>query len=191
MKNLLKNTAVFIFLSFAASGFIACSNSVDPADNTNAAASKSSEFPAAPAAVMQAEIKDVDGKTFKLEDKKGKPFLINLWATWCGPCRAEMPTLVALQDEFGSKGFEVIGLDADANETPEQIKEFAKTMKLNYQLGYAEPKLMNEFLKISKSGGIPQSFLIDREGKLRGVFFGVNAKVVNELKDSVAKIVNE
>lgn len=187
MKSLIKNIAVFVFLTVAISGFVACTKSTGDA----ASAAKNNDFPPAPAAIMQAEIKDVDGKTFKLEDKKGKIVLVNLWATWCGPCRSEMPTLVALQDEHRDKGFEIIGLDSDTDETPEQVKSFAQTMKLNYQLGYAEPGLMNDFLKISKSGGIPQSFLIDREGKLRNVFFGVNSKVVGELKDSVAKVVNE
>ena len=181
MKNIIKHIAVFVFLTFAGSAFVACTDTGESAVKTN-------DYPPAPAAVMQADIKDVDGKTFKLEDKKGKTILVNLWATWCGPCRSEMPELVALQDKYRAQNFEIIGLDAD-DETPEQVKTFAQSMKLNYQLGYAAPRLMNDFLKVSKSGGIPQSFLIDGDGRLRGVFFGVNQKVISDLKDSIAKVV--
>lgn len=184
MKNIFKNIAVFVFLTFAVSGFLAC-------NNTTGSVSKGGDYPPMAAAVMQAEIKDVDGKTFKLEDKKGKTVLINLWATWCGPCRSEMPELIALQDKYRDKNFEIIGLDSDTDETPEQIKAFAQTMKLNYQLGYADPRLMNDLLKITKAGGIPQSFLIDGEGKLRGTFAGVNSKIVNDLKETVGKVVSE
>jgi thiol-disulfide isomerase/thioredoxin len=187
MKNLMKNFAVFVFLTFAVSGFVACTNSA----STQSGKSASSDFPPAPSAVMQAEIKDIDGNAFKLEDKKGKIVLINLWATWCGPCRAEMPELVALQDKYRDKNFEILGLDVQTDETPEEIKDFAKKMKLNYQLGYAEASLMNDLLKISKTGGIPQSFLIDGDGRLRGAFFGVNAKVMSDLKETVAKVVGE
>lgn len=188
MKNLMKNVAVFAFLIFAASNFVGCSKS---ASSQSGAAKDETAYPPAPTAIMQAEIKDIDGKTFKLEDKRGKTVLVNLWATWCGPCRSEMPELVALQEKYRDRNFEIVGLDSDTEETPEQIKSFAQTMKLNYRLGYAEPKLMNDFLKISKSGGIPQSFLIDGEGRLRGTFFGVNSKVMNDLKETIGKVVGE
>lgn len=205
MNNLFKNAAVFVVLSIALSGFSACSgtnpqnekglpdNSTDAAAAANSAAAGSAaknEYPPAPTAVMQTEIKDVDGNAFKLDDKKGKVVLVNLWATWCGPCRAEMPELVALQDKYRDKNFEIIGLDTD-EETPEEIKTFAQSMKLNYQLGYADAKLMREFLKISKFEGIPQSFLIDRDGRLRNVFVGGGSKIVNQLKEAVEKTVTE
>lgn len=195
MKNLLKNIVVFIALTFALSSFIACTNTAsskkDSADSTNSAASKSSEYPPVSSNIMQAEIKDVDGGTFKLEDKKGKIVLINLWATWCGPCREEMPALVELQEKYKDRDFEIIGLDSDDEETPEQIKAFAEKMKLNYQLGYADANMMNNFIKISKFNGIPQSFLIDREGKLRNVFVGGGAKNINLIKEAVERVVSE
>lgn len=205
MKNLFKNAAVFVVLSIALSGFSACSNSntqKDTAENTTSAADSVSvtnsaansaaknDYPPAPAGIMQAEIKDLDGNTFKLEDKKGKVLLVNMWATWCGPCRAEMPELVAMQNKYKDSGFEVIGLDTD-EESPEEIKSFARTMKLNYQLGYADDKLFGEFLKVTRMQGIPQSLLINREGKLTGMFLGGGGKVVNQMKETVEKVVNQ
>ena len=195
MKYLLKNAVVFIVLTFVSSSLISCTNTASSSkaspDNTNSAASKSSEFPPVSASLMQAEIKDVDGGTFKLEDKKGKIVLVNLWATWCGPCREEMPALIELQDKHKGNDFEIIGLDSDDQETPEDVKAFAEKMKLNYSLGYADAKMMNNFLKLSKFGGIPQSFLIDRDGKLRNVFVGGGQKNVNLIREAVEKVVSE
>ncbi len=197
MKNLFANLVLFFVLSIVLSGFTACSNtantqkgSVDknvlPSNTTTE--SKKGVFPPAPVGFMQAEIKDLDGNTFKLEDKKSKVVLVNLWATWCGPCRSEMPELVAMQEKY--KDFEVIGLNVD-DESVGQIKEFAEKMNLNYQLGYADNKLMSEFIKISHRSEIPQSILVNREGELTGVFLGAGTGVVNKMKESVDKTVNE
>ena len=203
MRKLLSNIGIFLFLAIIFSGLTGCGKSassqnnevsannsnISNASNTNST-SKSSEYPPAPAAIMQAEIKNIDGNTYKLEDLKGKPVLLNLWATWCGPCRKEMPELVALEDKFKEKGFKIIGLNVD-DETIEQIKPFAEQMKLNYELAWTDENLYRELLKISKFNGIPQSFLIDREGHLRGVFVGGSPKVIDQLKENVEKVVNE
>ncbi|MDQ2918521.1 MAG: TlpA family protein disulfide reductase, partial [Verrucomicrobiota bacterium] len=179
MKNIIKNAILFVVLSVVLSGFLACTKTASkesgqtvqtaPAGEKDAAAAKNTDYPPAPAAVSGAEIKTVDGSSFKVEDKKGKVVLLNLWATWCGPCRAEMPELIELQNKYKDKNFEIVGLNSD-DETTEQIKDFAGKMNLNYTLGWADPKLMSELLKISKFNGIPQSYMIDRNGKLRGVF---------------------
>ena len=203
MKNLFKTLGLFIAFSIIFSAFSACSNtqkdSVDEkttADNTANADSKtvsenkSSEYPLAPAAVLNTEIKNIDGNVFKVADLKGKVLLLNLWATWCGPCREEMPQLVAMEDEFKAKDFKVIGLNID-NETPEKIQPFAERMKLNYELAWADENLYRGLLKVSKFDGIPQSFLLDREGRLRGVFLGGSQKVIRQMRENVEKVVNE
>ena len=115
MKNLSKNIAVFIALSIALSSFIACTNTASSSKNgatanANSASVKNNDFLPAPSGILKGVIKDVDGNTFKLEDKKGKVLLVNLWATWCQPCRAEMPEFVALQDKYKDRDFEIIGL---------------------------------------------------------------------------------
>jgi thiol-disulfide isomerase/thioredoxin len=205
MKNLLKTFGLFIVLSVVFSGLAACSgtsnsqnlqaegpaaNSVSSGADNSASKSKSSEYPALPEKVLQAEIKNIDGNTYKVADLKGNVVLLNLWATWCGPCRKEMPELVAMENEFKDKNFKIIGLNVD-EETPEEIKPFAEEMKLNYELAWANENLYRELLRISKFDGIPQSFLIDREGHLRGVFLGGSPKVIREMKENVEKTVNE
>ena len=147
------------------------------------------DYPPAPAAIMQAELKKLDGTNFKIEDYKGKVVLINLWATWCGPCRDEMPELVKLQNQYREKGFEIVGLNLDEAEDAAMITAFADEMGLNYQLAKGEEKLGKEFLRVSKVDAIPQSFLIDREGRLVGVFVGGGEKTVEKLKENVKRVV--
>lgn len=206
MKKLFTNLIVFAALSVAFSNFTACSNTASTQkgpvlDNTttesntvkanaNTVTTKTSDYPPAPAGITQAEINDIDGNTFKLEDKKGKVVLVNLWATWCGPCRSEMPELVAMQEKYRDKNFEVLGLDVD-EESIEEIKAFGKEMKLNYTLGYANEKMVGEFTRLTRQAGIPQSLLINREGQMTGVFFGAGASAVNKMKAAVEKTVNE
>ena len=199
MKVFFTNIALFIVLSFAFSALTSCTNTQTSAVNENSTAANTTDapsekkkviYPPAPAAIMQADIKLLDGTTFKLLDKKGKVLLVNLWATWCTPCVAEMPHLVEMQDKFKDQGFEIIGLDIDP-ETKEEIDAFAVKQKLNYQLGWADGNLMNEFVKITRLQGIPQSLLINREGQLTGVFTGGGGKTVAKMKETVEKIVNE
>lgn len=204
MKNLFKNIVLFAVLSVAFSNFTACTNTetskngavieIAP-DNKNATEAKDTNYPPAPAEIMQAQIQDVDGNTFKLEDKKGKVVLVNLWAIWCGPCIAEMPEFVKLQDQYKDKNFEVIGLntgDRDGQqESAENIKEFAQKNNITYHLAYADDALVGEFVRKSKMNGIPQTFLINREGKLTNIFTGGGAKMVNTIKETVEKVLNE
>jgi len=200
MKNLFTNIILFVGLSIVFSGLTACSNTASTqkgpvsetapsVQNSNAAETKN-DFPPVPTAIAQSEIKDLEGNTFKIEDKKGKVVLINLWATWCGPCRAEMPELVALQEKYRDKGFEIVGLDTD-DESVEEIKAFAEKMKLNYQLGYADGKILSEFIKITRLSGIPQTMIVNREGKMVLVIGGGGIRAVNNIKEMVEKTVNE
>jgi thiol-disulfide isomerase/thioredoxin len=193
MKRFFTNLVLFTAMSVAFSGLTACTNTTTIQDGSaeTSKAAQNSNYPPAPSAIMQGEIKDLEGNTFKLEDKKGKVVLVDLWATWCGPCRDAMPDLIALQDKYKDKNFEVIGLDTDEEETPEQIKAFAQAKKLNYQLGYADAKMMSEFIKVTRLQGIPQSILINRDGRMVGIFPGGGARVMAQIKETVEKTVSE
>lgn len=160
------------------------------APGNTATSGKKSDYPPIASAVAQSDLKNLDGTTFKVADKKGKVLLLNMWATWCGPCRAEMPTLVRMQDEHREKGLEVIGLNTD-DETVDQINEFAADMKLNYTLVWADLPLQTALLRISNFGGIPQSFIVDRDGNLRGVFRGANPADIKKMEELVTLVVNE
>ena len=204
MKNFLKCAALVVF---AASIFAGCSrtasrsqetaqsvNSAPPKNDAPAnapqSADKSNKFPPLPVVVAQADIKQLDGTSIKLGDKKGKVMLLNMWATWCGPCRGEMPTFIELQDKYRDKNFEIIGLDVD-DESADEITSFKNELKLNYTLAWSDETVQKELVNISKFTGIPQSFLIDRDGNLRGVFVGGGKKVLSQLVESVDQAVNE
>jgi thiol-disulfide isomerase/thioredoxin len=161
--------------------------SKDP-QNSGQKKSDASEFPPLKQAVAEATIKTIDGESFRIVDKKGKVLLLNLWATWCGPCKVEMPELVKLQNELGPKGFEVIGLDTD-DDPVETVRKFASDMGLNYTMAWADLDMQRELTNISRSPGIPQSFLIDREGRLRGVFLGLAD--IPKLKETAYKVASE
>ena len=204
MKSSFTNPAVLIGFALSISILTNCSGSSSsdngatanaPQTTANAPANsepgkKKSDYPPIATAVDQSDLKNLDGTTFKVADKRGKVLLLNMWATWCGPCRAEMPTLVRMQDEHRERGLEVIGLNTD-DETVAQIDEFAAGMKLNYTLVWADTELQAALLRISKFGGIPQSFIIDREGNLRGVFRGANPADIKKMEELVGMIVAE
>ena len=193
MRNTFKIFALFLMLSFIFSGLIACTDSgateikpdeVVKKDSKNA---ETDNYPPTPEPIMTTELKALDETTFKVEDYKGKVLLLNLWATWCGPCIQEMPKLRAMEKKYKDDGFMVIGLNTD-DETPEQIKAFAKKQKLNYKLGWAPMEVTKEFFKVSKLGGIPQSILINRNGNMVGVFRGGGQSVIKAMVDDVDKI---
>ncbi len=204
MKKSLSFLVLFIALTFVFSSLTGCTGTAnsqkgaieEKTPNPNSTETKtgnsetSSKYPLAPSGILQTDIQRLDSSIFKVEDLKGQVVLLNLWATWCGPCRKEMPELVAMETEFKDKGFKVIGLNTD-NESAELINPFVAQMKLNYEIAWANEKLVGEFFKVSKFGGIPQSFLIDRGGHLRGVFVGGSPKIIAQLRENVEKIVAE
>jgi peroxiredoxin len=106
-------------------------------------------------------LKDMNGATVRLADYKGKVLLINFWATWCGPCRTEIPELVTLVDEHKAKGFEVVGVSID--DSPEQLRAFAQEMKMNYPSLLMLDDLDTAF---GPMWALPTTFLIDRNGSI-------------------------
>ena len=196
MIRLFVSFLVFVALAIFISS---CTESGPTASNTGSATEsnsiaepprKSSEYPPLPEKIAQAEMQNLDRTTSKLADKKGKVLLLNMWATWCGYCRTEMPLLVKMQDEHRDAGLEVVGLNID-DESIDQVNEFAEEMKLNYTLTWADSKMTYELMKVSNFKGIPQSFLIDRDGNLRGVFKGADPSNLKKMENLVSDILSE
>ena len=114
------------------------------------------------------ELKDLDGKAVKLSDFKGKVVLLNFWATWCPPCRDEIPALVALQNQYKDKGLVVIGVSLD-QKGPAPVQAFVKRMKINYPVVMGDEKTVMEYGGVQ---AIPTTFYIDREGNVASVHQG-------------------
>lgn len=192
------NNRLWIYLALAAlivtfSGCPATENSAvsPPAGKNDKNAPESrGEYPAAPRAISDTELKSLDGEDFKISDYKGSVVLINLWATWCAPCIEEMPHFIKLQEKYGDDGFVMVGLNSD-EETEAQVKKFVEQQNLNYKIGWATDEVAQEFMKISKLPGIPQSLLLNRDGEMTGMFRGGGANVIEKMVESVDKLMAE
>jgi peroxiredoxin len=124
----------------------------------------------------------LDGKTtIRLSDYRGKAVLLNFWATWCVPCKIEMPWFVELQNEYGSQGLQVVGVAMD-DASPEDIAKFAKDMGVNYPIAVGKESVGDAY------GGVqflPASFYIGRDGKVVDKVFGLKGK--HEIQDDIKK----
>jgi thiol-disulfide isomerase/thioredoxin len=153
-------------------------------------------YPPLASGLADADLELISGGTFKISERKGKALLLNIWGTWCGPCRAEMPHLIEMQDKYRDRGFEVIGLNigdgGGGSESNEMITKFAEKMKLNYTLARSTNAQTGQFYLITKQSDIvPQSILVDAEGHLRGVFIGGGQRVVDLMKQNVARVMGD
>ncbi|HEY0079863.1 MAG TPA: TlpA disulfide reductase family protein [Pyrinomonadaceae bacterium] len=123
-----------------------------------------------PANVWETSIQSLDGKQFKLADYKGKIIVLDLWATWCGPCRDEIPHLIALSKEFAPKGVEVVGVTSeDPTRDLAKVQAFAKEFNISYKVGFAPQEIA---IGLVRRGVIPQTFVITRDGHLLARFEG-------------------
>jgi thiol-disulfide isomerase/thioredoxin len=108
---------------------------------------------------------DADGKPRKLSDWRGRTVLVNLWATWCVPCRREMPALDRLQTKLGGKNFEVVAINIDTRD-PEKPKSFLKDANLTRLSYYSDEKakVFQDLKAMGRALGMPTSVLIDGQG---------------------------
>lgn len=104
------------------------------------------------------------GDSVSLAQKRGRVVLLNVWATWCHPCRAEIPILQALHERYAARGLDLVGVSVDAHGEEATIRDFAKDFNMTYPL-WLDPdeRVQSTFLAI----GVPATFLIDRHGVLR------------------------
>lgn len=117
-------------------------------------------------------LKDADGKIVKIEDYKGKVVLLNFWATWCGPCKIEIPWFVEFEQRYKDKGFAVLGVAMD-EEGWEVVKPYVTDKKVNYRVVVGDDSTAQLYGGVDS---LPTTFLIDREGKIAGVHIGLVSK---------------
>ena len=116
---------------------------------------------------------DAAGKPRTLQDWRGRTVLLNLWATWCVPCRKEMPALDALQQRLGSPGFEVVAVNIDTRD-PDKPKAFLKELGIEKLAYYADPtaKTFQDLKEIGRAFGMPTTLLVDKQGCEIGTIAG-------------------
>jgi cytochrome c biogenesis protein CcmG/thiol:disulfide interchange protein DsbE len=123
-------------------------------------------------------IKDLRGRTIRLSDYRGKVVVLNFWATWCPPCRAEMPDLVKMQRAYRSKGLQVIGVTYPPQEI-EEVRQFVKQLGVNYPIALGTKEIKTLF---DESETLPLTIVIDRHGNVRERIEGILLPVEFEQK---------
>lgn len=126
-------------------------------------------------------LQSLDGKSIRLSDLRGKAVLLNFWATWCSPCKIEMPWFIELQKQYGSQGLQIVGVAMD-DSSKEDIAKFASDMGVNY------PVLLGKEAVGEAYGGVPalpETFFIGRDGKIVDKIIGLKGKA--EIEDAIKK----
>lgn len=136
---------------------------------------------------------DTTGKKVSLASYKGRPVLVNFWATWCGPCKYEIPWLTTLKTQYAAQGFEILGVSSDELDTTEKatatdqkaaIVKAATALHMNYPVLIGGDTITKEY------GGVdllPQSFYVDKTGKVVAVITGAGSK--NEAEADIKKAI--
>jgi peroxiredoxin len=127
----------------------------------------------------------LDGKNVTLSDYHGQAVLLNFWATWCGPCKIEMPWFIELQKEYGPQGLQIVGVAMD-DASKEEIQKFVQEMGVNYTVLLGKEAVGQQY------GGVdvlPTTFFIDRDGKIVSREFGLQSRslFVDNIKKSLSQ----
>jgi cytochrome c biogenesis protein CcmG/thiol:disulfide interchange protein DsbE len=130
-------------------------------------------------------LKDADGKTVHLADYKGKVVLLDFWATWCGPCKIEIPWFTDLEHKWKDKGFEVLGVAMDDNGW-EDVKPFLAEMKMNYRVVIGDDAAAQAYGGVDS---LPTTFLIDKQGKIAAIHIGLTAR--KDFEDGIDELLQE
>lgn len=110
---------------------------------------------------------DLNGHALDLSSYRGKVVLLNFWATWCTPCRAEIPNFVQFQDSYGPQGLQILGISMD--DGPQPVREFYQQFKMNYPVAVGTDKVAQSYGGVL---GLPVTFLIGRDGKIAAKYIG-------------------
>ena len=126
-------------------------------------------------------VTDINGHKLSLSDYRGKVVLLDFWATWCTPCREEIPHFVEMQEKYGPQGFQVVGISMDDDAKP--VREFYQKFKINYPVAVGDDKLAQSFGGVL---GLPVNLVLDRQGRIVKKYLG--ATEASEFDKQVADL---
>jgi thiol-disulfide isomerase/thioredoxin len=149
------------------------------------------ELSAIPESLMDREIKGVEPGSLRLADFNGKVIVVNLWASWCGPCRIEVPDYEKVRKQYAERDVEFIGLTTeDPRTASERVQKFARDFNFHFRLGWADP-LMARTLMNGRSA-IPQTLVIGRDGRVISHWRGYSRSQSGErLRDIIENALKE
>ena len=148
-----------------------------------------------PQELRDTKLQTLDGDSLKLSDFADKVVVLNIWATWCGPCRLEMPELVKMSNEYKSRGLVVLGIATTYNEHNDQahVKEYIQSQNVPYKIIWDDGTLAGPLMQAVQSRSvIPQSFVISRDGRIVKHFTGFGAYSTPQLmRQAIEEALNE
>lgn len=130
-------------------------------------------------------LKDANGQTARLSDYKGKVVLLDFWATWCGPCKIEIPWFMEFEQQFKDRGFSVVGVSMDEDGW-NAVKPYLMQMRVNYRVLLGNDQVGTMYGGVDS---LPTTFLIDRQGKIASVHIGVSTGK-EEFKDAIVHLLD-
>ncbi|MGH9900147.1 MAG: TlpA disulfide reductase family protein [Pyrinomonadaceae bacterium] len=137
-----------------------------------------------PRGTSDATIETLDGGSFRLSDYNGKVVVLDLWATWCPPCREEIPYLIELNNIYRLQGVEMVGLTVeDKNREEDAVRDFARRYGINYRIGWASEEFATAMMQGVNS--IPQTFVIGRDGKVVSHMVGFSSPSRDNLRQAI------
>ena len=128
-----------------------------------------------------------DGRVQKLDDFKGKAVILDFWATYCGPCREEIPHLNSLVAKYGEDNLRIVGLNVGGADDKSKIPQFVSQTPIDYDISYPESEL-NDFV-FDQTSSIPQTLVFDRQGNFLTKVVGFSTAIQQELDAAVEKAV--
>jgi thiol-disulfide isomerase/thioredoxin len=131
----------------------------------------------------------LDGRRAGLEDFRGQAVVLDFYATYCPPCRDEIPHLVRLQQRYGARGLKVIGLNVGGEEDQAKVPAYVRELGIQYQLANPDEETVDMFL--AGNTAIPQTFVFDRQGQLVEHFVGFDQTVAAQLERAVESALGE
>ena len=161
-----RNSLSFLlgFLLLAATVLAGCAGDGTNNDLTDVATTDDSNAPAAP--LFQLE--GLSGQPVALSDYKGSVVLLNFWATWCPPCKEEMPFFTQLRKKYAARGFEVVGISVDSENPKEVVPQFVSEYGIAFPIAYATPEVVQDY----DIEGLPATCIINRNGKIVEILAG-------------------
>lgn len=120
-------------------------------------------------------VTDLSGRSLRLSDYRGQVVLLDFWATWCDPCKEEIPHFIQMQNKYASQGLQVVGISMDDAEPP--VRRFQQQFQMNYPVAIGNPKLADQYGGIL---GLPVTLVIDRNGRITTRHVGATDPAVIE-----------